>query len=153
MRAERARADATGLADEPHLGAVAARYSDDRATRYLGGDAGWIARRDSRFDAALVAAAFELGPGELTPVVETVRGFGFAKLIDRRVQRTPTLEEVGPSIRRRLLDERRQHARDAFLAEVAAETGASIDEVLLASLPAPTAVVKAEPQPPPLPGG
>lgn len=149
-RARQAHGAAAALTDRRDLGPVAAAYSDDRATRYLGGDAGWVERTGSRFPGELVDAAFEVADGELTPVVETPSGFAFARRLAHEPARVPTLEEAGPAIRRALLDERRRAAREAFFAEVRARVGVEVHPDRIGGRPSAT---PPEPTPPPVPGG
>jgi parvulin-like peptidyl-prolyl isomerase len=162
-RAEVALAEAegersTGEGAAQGFGVLAKRYSNDRATRYRGGDVGWLARgQDSyRWEPAVVDAMFALEtPGDLSSVVRGERGFYLVKLIELEAARPQPLERVEPTIRRALLDAKRRKLGDAFYAELAEQTRIEIDLDALRAVPAPKGVTTAEShkRPPPLPGG
>lgn len=123
--------------DADVFAAVATRYSDDQATRYRGGDAGWIAREDpnARWEAAVLEAAFELSePGGLAPVIEGERGFYVVRLVERRPSRARPLAQVGPMIRSRLMRERRNSLETDFYAEMRRNVAVEINRELLESL-------------------
>lgn len=60
---------------------MAEKYSDDGSAR-IGGDLGWAKR--GKFVPEFEAAAYQLEPGEITPVIETQFGFHIIQLIERR---------------------------------------------------------------------
>jgi len=61
--------------------AMAQRFSDDGSAR-IGGDLGWARR--GKFVPEFEAAAYQLDPGEISPVVETEFGFHIIQLMERR---------------------------------------------------------------------
>lgn len=118
----------------PGFGPVAAEVSDDRATRYAGGDTGWLEEAEAvdRWGAETARALFSLGaPGALAPLVETPEGFALVKLTEERPAAARPLDEVREAVRRRLLVERQGAVERAFAAEVARQAGAVVDEALL----------------------
>lgn len=120
------------------FGAVAVRYSADPASRYRGGDIGWLERgdRDPRFGDALTRAAFALeSPGDLSSVIETGAGFAIAKLVRRRDARTVPFEEVREQIRAELEQERRRRVLTELVREVSGRVVVRRDESLLDELP------------------
>ncbi|MBW2147679.1 MAG: SurA N-terminal domain-containing protein, partial [Deltaproteobacteria bacterium] len=70
---------------------LARKYSQD-GTASDGGDLGYFARGE--MVGPFEKAAFELKPGEISPVVKTRFGFHIIKLEDRQEARTKPLEEV-----------------------------------------------------------
>lgn len=135
-RAEQARAEALALTNTPHFGAVAAAYSDDQATRYRGGDAGWVRTEGAaaRFPASVLAAAG--GPsGAVSDVIEERDAFYLVKAMERAAAEPLPLDLVRENIRIELAKERGQRALDEQLARSAVKVW--IDEQLLASLPVP----------------
>jgi peptidyl-prolyl cis-trans isomerase D len=140
------------------FGALAVRYSADQATRYRGGDVGWLARRqESRWPAEVVDAVFDLAEiGDVTPVIETTEGLAIARLMDRRPSETQPLAEVAERIRARLLTDARRLEYEAFLSDVRNEVTIERNDALLAASSAPAATRPAsvtERRPPPVPGG
>lgn len=69
------------LAEEATFEELAQRYSDDGSGR-LGGDLGWAKR--GKFVTDFEAAAYNLEPGELSPVTETEFGYHLIQLLERR---------------------------------------------------------------------
>lgn len=60
---------------------MAQKFSDDGSAR-IGGDLGWAKR--GKFVPEFEAAAYQLEPGEISPVVETEFGFHIIQLMERR---------------------------------------------------------------------
>jgi parvulin-like peptidyl-prolyl isomerase len=151
------RAEALALAPAEHaFGPLAARHSDDQATRYQGGVAGWVARGGgARWDAAVVDASFALArPGEVSPLVRTADGLYLLKLIDRRPAALRPLREVREAIRHELVTARRAEIEARFRRDMRAATEVWIDTDRLDGLELPEAALTREgvPTPPPLPG-
>ncbi|MGH7788803.1 MAG: peptidylprolyl isomerase [Candidatus Binatia bacterium] len=124
-RAEQVRQEALG--EGADFARLAVRYSDDQATRYRGGDVGWVARgqKDSRLEPAVIDAAFALAqPGEVGPLVPTATGIHLIKLLERKPERMRPLIQVKDDIRARVLRskraarERELHARAVAGVEV-----------------------------------
>lgn len=93
------------------FGALAVEYSVDQATRYRGGDMGWLVegKLDNRFDKAALEALFALSqPNDLSEVVETPRGYYLVKLLEARPQRAKAFNTVQAAIEHRLILETRQ---------------------------------------------
>jgi parvulin-like peptidyl-prolyl isomerase len=139
-------------ASEPAFGALAQRHSEDQATRYSGGDAGWVSRNESsRWPFAVIEAAFALEkPGELAPVITTANGCYLVKLIDRQKAGSRRLAEVAEAIRYELAIKARHRAQDEFYNAAKADLPIEINHALLNSLPAPSS--RPTSTPPALPG-
>lgn len=82
----------------PHtqgFGQLALEFSDDDATRFQGGDMGWMPEDSARLrhEPAVLRAAFALrNPGDLSPIVEGRDGLYLVRLVGRRP--APTLTPV-----------------------------------------------------------
>jgi peptidylprolyl isomerase len=112
----------------PAFGGVAARVSDDAATRYRGGETGWLAEGavGERWPQPVVAALFALDePGAFGPLVEAPDGFWLVRLVDTRPAAPRPLAEVRDAIRQRLLAARYAAVEEAFFADVERQAGAT----------------------------
>lgn len=148
-RAEKALDEARRLPAEPaHFGALAIDYSEEQASRYRGGDIGWLTAGDSsRWPPEVTAAVFALDrPGALAPLVETADGFYLVRLTAREESRLRPLASVRDALRSDLLREKHRALRAAQSAALAADFPVAVDEALFETLE-PIAV-----RPPPLPG-
>lgn len=97
-RLETARQRAGQLpAETAGFDSLATEFSDDDATRYHGGDLGWLIEDPSRLrhDPAMLEAGFRLREiGELSPVVEGRDGLYLVRLLGRR--ELPSATEPAP---------------------------------------------------------
>jgi hypothetical protein len=153
-RIEEARAAAEKLpADSGGMGDVAQKYSDDPATRYMGGELGWLYLDQAdtyRWGPEVVRAAFALpAPGALGPVTRHERGFYFLRLTAREESAPTPIEKLRTGIRSRILTEKRDAERDRFYAELLATTPVSIDERRLSAVQPPVAAAPAGAAAPP----
>lgn len=139
-RLSEARAAAESLPpDTRGFGALAVRYSEDQASRYKGGDIGWLAQgRAYRWPTPVVTAGFSLREiGDVSDILETEDGFYLVKLLDRRPSVVKPLSAVEARIRHTLLLEKRRETEAAFMAEKRATTGIEIFSDALRSVPLP----------------
>ena len=147
--AETRSADATAYAQ------LVQRHSDDQATRYKGGDTGWLIRRDelreSRWETPVIEAIFSLTPGEVAPLISTERGFYVVKLSDTKAASVRPLEEVKKGIRYQLTRAKQDQLRIQMFDEARRSAKIEINQAVLDSILEPNSHV-AE-QPPQLPGG
>jgi peptidyl-prolyl cis-trans isomerase C len=139
------------------LGALTVKYSDDQATRYVGGDMGWLSQggHGYRWPDAVLQAAFRLkAAGAVSPVVDAEDGFYVVKLLEVVPSSLRPLEAVKAGVRQILLQERRAEIERGLLQELRAPVKVSVDAAALAALPAPSgSTLEGERKPPPLPGG
>lgn len=89
---------------------LAREYSGDPGSAQQGGDLGWF-QRGSMVE-PFEEAAFALQPGEVSEVVETPFGLHIIKLQDRE---TPSLDSIGESFRRQVINQRRQASLDEYV--------------------------------------
>jgi parvulin-like peptidyl-prolyl isomerase len=147
IRTEAERSDAAGFSE------LARKHSDDQATRYRGGDTGWI--RDGLAlpdDLTAVRAAAESldSPGEVAPLVESADGFRIVRLGDRQAPSARPLEEVRDAIRHELLQVARKTREDDFFNDLKSGLEVGINRPLLQSIPLP-ATPDLTRVPPPMP--
>lgn len=151
----RARADSLRLpAATATFGSVAVKYSDDQATRYRGGDTGWVTREKTagRWPQLVDVAIFSLARvGEIAPIIAAEDGFYLVKLVERRESEVPAFERVMARIEHELLQEKKRAVEEGFLAEIAAQVSVTIDERVVADylaaqpLPNPSSTVEPGP--------
>ena len=107
------------------FGSLAVSYSEDQATRYKGGDLGWMDESRSRYrwDTRIVTAGFSLEkPGDISEIITTEKGLYLVKLIDRREPVVKPLERVKARIRHTLLLAKKKQTEKRFLQEMRAAT-------------------------------
>jgi peptidyl-prolyl cis-trans isomerase C len=144
---DRALAEA---AAQPTFGKLAQEVSEDTATRYSGGDQGWITREQAaaRWPAELAGAVFALKqPGDVSPVIRTKDGLHLVKLIGREASVTTPFEQVRDRIAWKLRGERLRLAREEFYKRQKDGLNISVDEEALKSVtpPATEAAMNARP--------
>lgn len=140
-RAEAVLNEARSLArSEPGFGSLAQKYSEDQATRYARGDAGWISRSEgSRWSSSIIEAAFRLKqPGDLSPVITDPNGCYLVRLMDRTEAGRRPLEEVKEAIRYQLAQEKRAQSHEAFFETVKANLKIERNQTLLESVASPS---------------
>ncbi len=134
-RAERIRAQA--LADAQQFSALAQKFSDDQATRYSGGNAGWLTAGATN-DNAFADKLFQLrAAGELGPVVETPAGFYVVRLSELKPAAVRPLPEVRDAIIYWLKAEKQELALREKRSAARAALDIRINRALLDSLPQP----------------
>lgn len=148
----RARAEAEAGA-ERDFGVVAMENSDHQASRYKGGEVGWLTREQAAelLGAAVAEAAFALeNAGQIGPAVETADGFYLLKLIERQEAGFRPFEEVREAVAEQMKRERMAERREALYAELRARAAVEINEPLMANLRKSDESSRA-PEPPRLP--
>ena len=137
-RMEEARRMAIAQNSAPDFGALAVRYSDDQATRYKGGDVGWV-QRDRfpvRIPDPVIEAGFSLeSEGDVSEIVDTESGFFLVKLVGKKQAGNVPFEHAKAKIRRTILrDAQAQEKRD-FNAQVMESIGVMSDPEKLKGIP------------------
>jgi hypothetical protein len=123
-RMDEARAKALQLESSiPGFGSLAIDYSDDDATRSMGGDLGWISPSNTSLpggDAVRQALDGLQQNGEVSPVIEGRDGFYLLRLIERResnARGAAARQEVAVASHRAQI-ERRRAIENTLLAEL-----------------------------------
>jgi len=157
-RLEEARSAAGHELPDPGrgFGAVALTYSEDQATRYKGGDIGWLEadRQGYRWPNEVVAAGFALkNKGAISDVIPTAKGLFLVAKLDTREAVTTPLEQVEATLRRQIAAGKRQQVEQAFMKSLREGVSVKINATALASLKAlPVNTAQAgEPTPPAFP--
>lgn len=153
-KANQVLAEARALpGSERGFGLLAQRYSDDQATRYAHGDAGWVSRNgSSRWLPDVTGAAFALKQrGDLSPVITVSNGCYLVKLIERKDAGRRPLEGVKEAIRYELAQEKRQRSQQELFDSLKAGLKIEINQPLLESIASPA--VQTEAKPPRTPAG
>ncbi len=158
-RAElRARAEKVltlAQAPDANFAELARLHSEDRATRYSGGDGGWMERGQTppSWPKELADAAFAVETaGALAPLVEAGGSFYVLKLIERQASGVRPLAEVRDRIVHKLKEQQRIANEERFYAEQKAGVNVEINQAALQAVPLPApAVAKAPGTPPSLP--
>jgi parvulin-like peptidyl-prolyl isomerase len=119
-RAETARTEGLLMdASVSDFGGVAVKFSDHQATRYRGGDVGWLDKQ-SRWSQLFQAEYEKLGStGVISEVLETDDGFYVLKVIEAKPGGIQTFASVREQIRHQLFRDKRQSVEDRFYADLA----------------------------------
>jgi peptidyl-prolyl cis-trans isomerase C len=121
------------------FGALAAQYSEDQASRYRGGDLGWLTEGEFnyRWPREVLAAGYGLEKGKVSEIIETERGFFVVMKTDARESATRAFAEVAPAIRHALLAAKRRAADEDFRKEAERLAGVTLYEKALADVELP----------------
>jgi hypothetical protein len=138
-RIEEARRRASALASQNAFGPLAIDYSDDQASRYRGGDLGWLdeASAPTRVPRVVVQSGFELSQGQLSEIIETQKGFYLVMKTDSRSQTGTPLAKVESSLRQTLLGKKRRALEETFRQEIARIVGVQVNHAGLATVELP----------------
>mgnify|MGYP000129702333 CR=1 FL=1 len=136
------------------FGAVAIDHSDDQASRYRGGDIGWIGADagSTRWPDSVIETGRALAKGERSGVLETDQGFYAIMKTDARAGGRRPLEEVAPELRRRLLREKRRQLEKAFVEESLAAAAVELDRAAVEAIELDEPASAEAPTPPSAPG-
>jgi len=142
-------------AQDANFAELARLHSEDRATRYSGGDGGWMERGQTppSWPKELADTAFTLPTtGAIAPLVEAGGSFYIVKLIERQAAGVRPLAEVRDRIIHQLKDQQRTANEERFYAEQKTGLNIEINQTALQAVPLPaSAVAKAQGAPPSLP--
>ena len=134
---------------------LARLHSEDRATRYSGGDGGWLERGQTppSWPKELADVAFSLETtGVIAPLVEASGSFYVLKLIERQAAGVRPLAEVRDRVVHQLKEQQRVANEERFYAEQKAGLNVEINQAALQAVPLPApAVAKGPGAPPSLP--
>ena len=126
-RLERARAavlsDPQRYPVQAGFGPLAIQNSEHQASRYQGGDLGWLEPSDTP---GLRSTVEKVGrqlkePGDLSPVTERGDGLFVVRLIERKPAHIRKLAAVYEDIHRKLLREKQQQVEQRYQSEITAK--------------------------------
>lgn len=135
--ARQALVDARGQVarlDSPiaHFAELAARYSDDQATRHRGGVSGYFRAERSEHDrmpAAVHEALWTLtGAGEVSDIVDTGDALWLVRFVDEMTSGGQSVDAQRNAAERRLLELKRGQARAKFFEELADQADVFVAE-------------------------
>jgi foldase protein PrsA len=133
---------------------LAREHSEDQATRYAGGDTGWLIKSEanSRWETPVMEAAFSITrPGEVAPLVTTATGFYLVRLTGKKTATIRPLAEVSDAIQYQLTRRKQEQAELDFIGAMKAGLKIEVDYSILKSVAAP--VAQGVDNPPPMPSG
>lgn len=110
--------------------ALAREFSDDFATRQVGGDTGLFRRGE--MTPAFERAAFALAPGEISDVIETSFGVHIIRLEERRAEELLALDDIDDQLREHV---RNEQVEQAVRTEIERLAAAADVRVLIALAP------------------
>jgi parvulin-like peptidyl-prolyl isomerase len=121
------------------FGTLAIDYSDDQASRYRGGDVGWLdaGNFSYRWPHEVLETGFALEKDRVSDLIETKEGVYLVMKTDSRPGSTTKFEEVLPLIQQSLLVKRRHELQEAYRQEVLRTSGAKINPEALAKVELP----------------
>lgn len=138
------------------FGAVAIEYSDDQASRYRGGDIGWIGSNvdQTRFPEIVIETGRALESGARSGILEGDAGFYVIMKTDSRPGGVRPFEEVADGLRRNLQKEKRRELEQRFVADSLdlAEVEMNASAAGEINLPVSDSQVSRQDQPPGFPG-
>ncbi len=108
---------------EKGFGALAIKNSEHRASRFKGGDVGWLTKdpaNDPLRVKVLSLAAPLKEPGDLSAVANLHGGLFLVRLIERRPAHVRPFDEVSSGIERKLLSQRRVDLEEQFNMDIRA---------------------------------
>lgn len=138
------------------FGALAINHSEDQATRYQGGDMGWLqaSAANERWEQPVIRALFALKTsGDISPAVATTRGYYLVKLVETKAASMRPLAEVKEGVHYLLTQQKQKDLREEFAATQKASLPIEINRELLAAIPLPEVTTRAaRVRPPKTPG-
>jgi hypothetical protein len=148
---ERAELEVRGMS---HFGPLAAEASTDQASRYRGGELGWMSHESvrARLPVQVAAAALALsGQGAISEPVEGPDAIYLIRLMGSRPAEIRPLDEVRPQIEHQLLRESRSEVDRRWSRFGREGLSISVDRVVLEAAKSPRP--REEGAPPPAPMG
>jgi parvulin-like peptidyl-prolyl isomerase len=118
------------------FGTLALDYSDDQASRYRGGDIGWLdaGKFSYRWPHAVLEAGYSLPTGQISELIEDSSGFYLVMKTDFREGSTRPLSAVEAQVRQELLVNKRHDLEENYRSETLRLASASINKQALASV-------------------
>lgn len=122
---------------EPTFGQLAKEYSDDNATKYRGGDIGWISKgaKIYKWDKQVIDAIFSLKKaGDIGPIIRTSKGLYLLKLIGKKEGTVSSLTQVKEGIEKKLISDKSRKAQKEYYQSLKKELEIKINWDLLNSV-------------------
>lgn len=141
------------------FGRLAVDYSEDVASRFRGGDLGWLDQENTGYHwpAPVLQAGYALPRGKVSEVLEVGGSFYLVMKTDERASTVAPFAQVQAALKQTMLQKRRQGLEASFREESLQRMASTIDAKALAAfeLPVSKDLVASTPkaEPPSLPGG
>lgn len=152
-RATAIRQEALAVANSAEaFGALAQQYSEDQATRYRGGDLGWLAAgaTNTGLPSEVIQAVANLNqPRAISPVIETGPALYLVKLVERKPAALRPFGAVQDGVAFQLTRERERQREQQLNASATQGLSIHIDQARLEQVAVPSQTVT----PPAFPGG
>jgi parvulin-like peptidyl-prolyl isomerase len=116
---------------------LAKEYSDDRGSKYRGGDIGWVPKgaRIFKWDKSVINAFFALKKsGDISPVITTTKGMYLVKLMDKKEGEVRSIVQVKRDIKKKLSLDKRKKAQEAYYQSIKKGFEIKINKDLLKSI-------------------
>jgi len=138
---EQVVADAAAFPVAGGFGELAIANSEHRASRYKGGDLGWLSEGDASFagadgwgGAVRESAKSLSAPGDVSELVERPEGLFLVRLIERRPAEVTDFANVKEQIEKELLADRRKELEARFQTDARGQMPIQRDAAALAAL-------------------
>ena len=143
------------------FGTLAVDYSEDVASRFRGGDLGWLDQESSGYHwpAPVLKTGYSLPRGKVSEVLEVSGTFYLVMKTDERPSAITPFAQIQAALKQAMLQKRRQGLEATFREESLARTTSIIDLKALAAIKLPVNKDKemvastSKSEPPSLPGG
>jgi parvulin-like peptidyl-prolyl isomerase len=112
---------------------LAQQCSDDQATRYRGGETGWITSHDGH-DPHVIESLFAMDEPGFSPLVSTAHGFYILKLLEKRPASVRPFEEVCEKIRYDLMRKQETQRLQVFYEEMKSGLNIQVNRERLESI-------------------
>ena len=151
-RLQAAREEALTLSQEkgrggtpPGFGSLAIRASDDAASRYRGGDIGWLEkdRFEYRWPKPVLEAGYALQQGDISGIIEADDGLYLVLKTDERPEAVTEFETVKERLAQTLKAEKQNRIRMQLHQDAVKAFPASINQEVLDSIVLPSLEEKA----------
>lgn len=116
---------------------LAKEYSDDRGSKYRGGEIGWVPKgaKIFKWDKSVIDAIFALEePGDISPVITTNKGIYIVKLMEKKEGKVRSLAQVKHDIKKKLSLNNRKKAQEAYYQSIKKGFEIKINKDLLKSI-------------------
>lgn len=138
-RVEKALNDVSELDEKTlHFGALATKYSDDRASMYQGGVIGWFINHPDRkykWDQKIIDQLFSLQDlGDISPILETDDGYYLVRLVAAEQVKEKSFDLIKNGIERQLLQQKKKQLQTDFMQANLEDANIDIDQQMLADI-------------------
>src|SRR5436190_1045424 len=113
----------------PGFGTLAVEYSDDQASRYRGGDIGWLdaGKVTYHWPRSVLEGGYALENGKVSEVLQTEAGFYLVMKTDSRSGSTKSFAMVEPALRQSLLLKKRREVDATFRKDARRLAGVTVN--------------------------